>query len=68
MSVNKYAGVCFICGKNVAPGKGDFQSTGSLSKEKRKKIVGRWLVRCFGCKGLGNKPMENSPFNKILNN
>jgi len=57
MATNLYKGKCFICGKEVPVGKGDFQSRGSLN-EKTKKLVpytGRWLVRCRG-KHIGNVP------------
>lgn len=59
MSVTQYNGICFMCGKNVPAGRGDFQSVGSLPKKDRSKYAGRgkWLVRCFQCKGLGNKPL-----------
>lgn len=58
MSLTRYDGVCFRCGKTVKAGKGDFQSVGSLPKPQRAKYAGKgkWLVRCFGCKGVGNKP------------
>jgi hypothetical protein len=68
MSLTKYDGICFICGKQVKAGKGDFQSTGSLPKSWRNKIKGKWLVRGFECKNLGNRPMESSPFFEIINN
>lgn len=55
-----------MCGKDVPAGKGDFQSVGSLPKSWRSKIMGRWVVRCFGCKDLGNRPLESSPFYKLL--
>lgn len=60
MSTIRYAGTCNWCGKHVQPGRGDFQSIGSLSKDIRKHFTGanfktKWLIRCFGCKGLGNK-------------
>ena len=56
MWLNKYKGICFICGKEVLPHRGDFQSIGSLPKKIRKKYTGvnykgKWLVRCFNCKG-----------------
>ena len=62
MSLNQYKGKCFMCGKEVLPLKGDFQSIGTLSKSLKKNYTGenykgKWLVRCFGCKGLGNKTM-----------
>lgn len=66
MSVNQYKGICFICGREVPPGKGDFQSKGSLPKSWRNKIAGRWLVRGFECKNMGNKPLPSSPFYEIL--
>lgn len=66
MSLTRYGGTCFICGKTVKAGKGDFQSKGSLPKKLRGKILGRWLIRCFGCKNMGNKPLESSPFYKVL--
>lgn len=66
MSLTRYDGICFRCGKSVKAGKGDFQSKGSLSKKQRSKILGKWLVRCFGCKNLGNKPLETSPFYTIF--
>jgi hypothetical protein len=47
-------------------GGGDFQNKSSLPKKIRSKIIGKWLVRCHGCKGLGNKPLESSPFYKIF--
>lgn len=67
MSLTRYDGICFMCGKTVKAGKGDFQSIGSLSKELKKNYTGanykgKWLVRCFQCKGLGNKK-----FNPITN-
>ena len=68
MSLTRFDGVCFKCGKNVKAGKGDFQSKGSLPKEWRNKIMGKWLVRCFSCKLTGNKPMESSPFYKLFLN
>jgi len=59
MSLNKYKGVCFICDKEVLPYKGDFQSIECLPKKIKKGYVGanykgKWLVRCFACKGKGN--------------
>lgn len=59
MALNRYKGICFICGQNVPPRKGDFQNISTLPKSIRKKYTGvnykgSWLVRCFGCKGLGN--------------
>ena len=59
MAKNMYKGICFICGKEVPAGAGDFQSRGSLN-EKTKKLVpytGRWLVRCRG-KHQGNIPLK----------
>ncbi len=57
MSTIKYPGKCFICAKEVKPGKGDFQSVGSLKKSEQAKYrPAKWLVRCFNCKGVGNKP------------
>jgi DNA-directed RNA polymerase subunit N (RpoN/RPB10) len=58
--LTRFDGVCFKCGKTVKAGKGDFQSIGSLSKELKKQHTGKnyhgkWLVRCFSCKGTGNK-------------
>ncbi len=55
MSLTRYDGFCFRCGKTVKAGKGDFQSKTTLQKEERKKFIGRWLVRCFACKGTGNR-------------
>ena len=60
MSVNQYPGICAFCNRNVPAGRGDFQSKGSLSKKTRYKLAqirhpGKWLVRCFRCKGAGNK-------------
>ncbi len=66
MSLNRYNGICFRCGKNVPAGKGDFQSKNTLHKKIRNKIQGKWLVRCFGCKQGGNKPLETSPFYNLL--
>ncbi len=55
----QYPGVCFKCNRNVPAGKGDFQSIGSLPKGMRSNYTGanykgKWLVRCFLCKGTGN--------------
>lgn len=77
MSLNQYKGICFICGKEVPPRKGDFQNIGSLSKELKKNYTGanyrgKWLVRCFGCKGLGNNPLKlneiKMPYNQRVRN
>ena len=57
MSLTRYDGDCFRCGTFVKAGKGDFQSVGTLPKKERVKYRKRWLVRCFGCKGLGNVPI-----------
>lgn len=51
----QFDGFCFRCGKNVKAGKGYFQSKVTLPKEDRKKYIGKWIVRCFACRGLGNK-------------
>lgn len=51
---NMYPGKCFICGKPVDAGTGFFQSKGSLPKNIRDKILGRWLLRCSHCKNKGN--------------
>jgi len=67
MSLNQYKGICFRCGDEVLPHKGDFQAAYTLGKTLRNKIAGKWLIRCFACKGLGNKPTETSPFYKLLN-
>lgn len=56
-----------MCGRNVEVGKGDFQSTATLHKKDRLKVSGKWLVRCHGCKGLGNKPLSSSPFYETFN-
>lgn len=59
--LTQYKGRCFRCGKEVLPGKGDIQRIGSLSKKDRKQFAfghGGWLVRCFNCKGQGNKIIE----------
>lgn len=58
----KYPGVCDWCGKKVEAGKGDFQSVGSLPKHIREKFTGknykgRWLIRCFNCKGRPNEDL-----------
>jgi len=66
MALNKYKGICFICGKEVPPKHGDFQSVGSLPKKYRGKIMGKWLVRGHECKLKGNHPLPSSPFYKIL--
>lgn len=63
MSLNRFAGKCFICGHDVPTGKGDFQSVGSLPKDIRKNYTGanykgKWLIRCFKCKGSGNYPSK----------
>ena len=57
MSLTKYDGICFRCGKIVKAGKGDFQSVGSFAKRDRVQFIGKgkWQVRCFACKGQGNK-------------
>ena len=54
---NKFAGICFRCGKEVKSGQGFFQSRGSLSKNQKAKLVygGRWLVRCSRCVNTGNE-------------
>ena len=58
MSLNRYQGICFVCGKIVPPGKGDFQSRKSISVRQRSLVTtnGKWLVRCFSCKRMGNEP------------
>lgn len=57
----KYDCICFRCGKKVEAGKGDFQAYWSLKKSERQLVnkKGRWLVRCFACKGQGNIPINN---------
>ncbi len=65
MSLNKYPEKCFICGKDVPAGNGDFQSVGSLPKDIRKQYTGvnyrgKWLIRCFNCKGVGNNPTNHN--------
>ena len=57
MSLTRYDGKCFRCGKFVPAGKGDFQARNSLSHTERVKYIGKWLVRCFACRGLGNKSL-----------
>lgn len=52
----KYDGICFVCGEKVKSGNGDIQSKGSIPKEYRKLFYGKWLIRCFECKGAGNVP------------
>ena len=60
----QYPSKCFRCKKNVPAGKGDIQSIGSLSKNMRSQFAtgfhGKWLVRCFACKGQGNKILTNT--------
>lgn len=41
MSLTRYDGVCFRCGKTVKAGKGDFQSKNSLPKNQRNKYYGK---------------------------
>jgi len=69
MSLTRYDGVCFRCGKQVKAGNGDFQSIGTLPKDLKKNYTGanykgKWLVRCFGCKNMGNKVL---PSKDIIN-
>jgi hypothetical protein len=63
MSLIRYAGTCDFCGKHTLSGKGDFQSIGSLSKKTKQLYTGagykgKWLIRCFKCKGTGNVPLR----------
>lgn len=72
MSVTKYKGTCDFCGKNVPAGKGDFQSIGSLSKKAKALYTGanykgKWLIRCFGCRGTGNMPLRQQNLMSISN-
>ena len=62
MTLSYYGGTCFRCGKKVEPGKGDFQHKRTLPKKIRNNLFGRWVVRCFSCKKMGNKPIEGSGF------
>lgn len=55
---NKYPGHCYICGRPMKKGEGWFQSKGTLSVLQRRSYQGKWILRCTGCKGLGNKPLE----------
>lgn len=53
----KFAGTCDFCGQYTKAGEGDFQSIGSLSKKEKDLFVGvhykgKWLIRCFMCKGV----------------
>lgn len=55
--LTKFDGVCDFCGEKTEAGRGDFQSIGSLGKEQKKLFTGfgfkgKWLVRCFRCKGI----------------
>lgn len=52
----RFGGKCFRCGRDVKPFGGYFQPVGSLSKPMREKYLGKkWLLRCIGCVGTGNK-------------
>jgi len=62
--LNRYAGDCAFCGRPTGADQGDFQSIGSLGKKERKlftgvNYTGRWLIRCFRCKGAGNQTMRS---------
>lgn len=43
---NKYPGICYRCGNNVAPNEGHFQRRGNNINVK---IIGRWLVQHADC-------------------
>lgn len=63
MSLTKYNGICDFCGAETPAGKGDFQSICSLGKNAKKLFTGqnykgKWLIRCFKCKGTGNKTLR----------
>lgn len=61
--LTKYKGVCDFCGRETHAGKGDFQSIGSLPQKYKhlytgKNYQGKWLIRCFHCKGAGNTTLK----------
>ena len=63
MATNAYEGICDWCGVKVPPCRGDFQSIGSLPKDYKKwytglNYKGRWLIRCFNCRGTGNETIK----------
>jgi len=60
-----------MCDKEVPPRKGDFQHIKSLPNKEKVKHTGanyhgKWLVRCFACKGLGNKPLKQEQLCRVL--
>lgn len=70
MSLIKFSGNCDFCGKPTKEFKGDFQSIGSLGKKEKmfftgKNYKGKWLIRCFSCKGIRHTKIYTEFLEKI---
>ncbi len=73
MSLINFAGNCDFCGNHTPAFKGDFQSIGSLGKKEKQLFVGqnykgKWLIRCFKCKGVRFTKKYNELLNMKLSN
>lgn len=53
---NRYPGLCYVCGKNVAPGYGHFERNAHMMPGGK---VARFVVRHINCFPADKKPRPN---------